>query len=337
MAKFYSARSKTISPLPWLTFALPFSEFLPDITRVASLFPYNCRPFFARALGALLNGAAIVDRGDWAFWARAGVNRVTGSVTQAKKLQCEPGNTAKIAVLEVSGATLSESEARRLLGRFALVDDTYGATETSKSFSNHVTLGDDGALQRIGAMRDSLVEIVTDLGALCAVGETGEVRVRNGYCADHYVLPDGGAVDALTEGYFYPGDIARWDAAGALEILRRKDKTLINFDGVKLSAGMLEGIMRSVDGIARAAAFESPKEGSQDLIAFVVFEPGCNQPQVTELARKACSDALGAKFAPVKIWPINDIPRKMDGQTDYDKCAEILLDGIKDLGKSADM
>ena len=25
MAKFYSARSKTISPLPWLTFALPFS------------------------------------------------------------------------------------------------------------------------------------------------------------------------------------------------------------------------------------------------------------------------------------------------------------------------
>ena len=28
MAKFYSARSKTISPLPWLTFALPFSAQL---------------------------------------------------------------------------------------------------------------------------------------------------------------------------------------------------------------------------------------------------------------------------------------------------------------------
>ena len=28
MAKFYSARSKTISPLPWLTFALPFSALL---------------------------------------------------------------------------------------------------------------------------------------------------------------------------------------------------------------------------------------------------------------------------------------------------------------------
>ena len=28
MAKFYSARSKTIPPLPWLTFALPFSQQL---------------------------------------------------------------------------------------------------------------------------------------------------------------------------------------------------------------------------------------------------------------------------------------------------------------------
>jgi hypothetical protein len=26
VAKFYSARSKTISPLPWFTFALPFSS-----------------------------------------------------------------------------------------------------------------------------------------------------------------------------------------------------------------------------------------------------------------------------------------------------------------------
>jgi hypothetical protein len=27
VAKFYSARSKTIPPLPWQTFALPFSSF----------------------------------------------------------------------------------------------------------------------------------------------------------------------------------------------------------------------------------------------------------------------------------------------------------------------
>jgi hypothetical protein len=30
VAKFYSARSKTIPPLPWQTFALPFSELAPD-------------------------------------------------------------------------------------------------------------------------------------------------------------------------------------------------------------------------------------------------------------------------------------------------------------------
>jgi acyl-coenzyme A synthetase/AMP-(fatty) acid ligase len=304
-------------------------EFLSGVTRVASLFPYNCRPFFARAMGALLNGATIVDRGNWDFWSRAGVNRVAGSLTQAKNLKFDQLGTSKIAVLEVSGAKLSDEEARRFLGGFALVDDTYGATETSKSFSNQVRLGDDGALHRTGAPRDSLVEIVNAQGECCRGGEIGKVRVRNTYCASHYLLTDGRVADALIDGYFYPGDIACWGNDGSLEILRRKEKSMINFDGVKLSASVLEGLMLSVNGIAQVAAFESPKENSKDLIAFVVLEPGCNRRQVTELARKVCSDALGTKFAPIKIWPINDIPRKVDGHTDYDKCAEIILGAVQ--------
>ena len=300
-------------------------EFISGVTRVALLFHYNCRPFFARALGALLNGATIVDRGDWNFWSEAGVNRVAGSVTQAKNLKIGQPEAPRISVIEVSGAKLSDQEARRLLGGFALVDDTYGATETSKSFSSHFTLGVDEALNRTGAPRDSVVEIVDKIGAVCGANEVGEVRVRNTYCATHYLLSNAEAVDVLQEGFFYPGDIASWNQTGALDILRRKENNLINFDGVKLSGGVLEAIMMSVKGIAQAAAFESPKEGSNDLIAFVVFDPDCNQLQVTELARKACSDALGAKFAPMKIWPINEIPRKEDGSPDYGRCADIIL------------
>ncbi|MDB4111952.1 acyl--CoA ligase [Yoonia sp.] len=310
-------------------------EFMSGVTRASILFPYNSRPFFARALGALLNGATIVDRGDWDFWTEAGVNRVTGSVTQAKNLKIGLTGIPKIPVIEVSGAKLSDQEALRLLGGFALVDDTYGATETNKSFSNHLTLDGDGGLLRVGAPRDSVVEIVNEEGALCGASEVGEVRVSNSYCATQYLFSESSSTDVLSEGYFYPGDIASWSRTAALDILRRKEKNLINFDGVKLSSSVLEAVLVSVEGIAQAAAFESPKKGSNDLIAFVVFEPDCNRPQVTERARKACSDALGAKFAPTKIWPINNIPRKIDGHPDYEKCAELILGAVQDSKPNA--
>ena len=84
----------------------------------------------ARAMAALLNGATIVDRGDWPFWIASGVNRVSGSLKQVKSLGIDGDADRKIAVVEVSGAKISEAEALNLLRYFDLVDDTYGATET---------------------------------------------------------------------------------------------------------------------------------------------------------------------------------------------------------------
>jgi acyl-CoA synthetase (AMP-forming)/AMP-acid ligase II len=304
-------------------------EFQPGKTRFASLFPCSSRPFFARAMGALLNGATIVERGDWAFWTQAGVNRVSGSLAQVKSLQEDSIAGPTIAVVEVSGAKLRDSDARELLERFDLVDDTYGATETSKSFSNFITLASDGSLKRTGAPRDSIIEIVNASGTECGPLQEGEVRVRNAYIANTYLS---GAIPgpvAQQGGWFYPGDMARWGHNGTLDILLRKNKNVLSFDGVKLNASILDSLMTEVDGILEAATFESPKEGSGDIIAFVVFAPDCNRPQIIELARKACADALGAKFAPTKIWPLNTIPRRADGSTDREKCASLILQAIQ--------
>jgi hypothetical protein len=57
VAKFYSARSKTIPPLPWQTFALPFSAAARTYTAlwkqvgaVCDLFqPQECRNYFIAA------------------------------------------------------------------------------------------------------------------------------------------------------------------------------------------------------------------------------------------------------------------------------------------------
>ncbi|WP_309665919.1 AMP-binding protein [Tabrizicola sp.] len=311
-------------------------EFRSGETRFSSLFPYDCRPFFARAMGALLNGAAIVDRGGWDFWVQNGVNRVAGSLKQVKALGLRGKSASKIAVVEVSGAKIADHDALDLLQHFDLVDDTYGATETSKSFSNFLTLSPNNELRKQGFPRDSLVDIVDQDGNVLGSTQTGEVRVRNSYCAEIYIFNATSRMEILTGDYFYPGDIAHFTKDGVLEILGRKDKSLLNFDGVKMNAGIIDALLTSVEGILGAAAFQSPKAGKNEVIAFAEIAAGTNRLQVLELARKACTDALGAKLAPMRIWPIDTIPRRRDGSPDREKCADLIVEALEKMNRTDD-
>lgn len=303
-------------------------EFLAGKTRFATLFPYDCRPFFARAMATLLNGATLVDRGDWHFWIEKGVNRVSGSLKQVKSLKIESISNAKLPVVEVSGAKITAKDAFEILQHFKAIDDTYGATETSKSFSNILTLTEGNTLHQKGAPRDSVVEIVDQDGVRLPALQTGEVRVSNAYCASEYLFNVSGDLSILKDGYFYPGDIGRFTKDGALEILARTSANVLNFDGVKLNAAVIDALLTSVEGIVSAAAVQSPKPDSNEVVAFAEFAAGINRLQTAELARKACGDALGSKITPVRIWPINTIPRNKDGSPDREECANLLRAAI---------
>jgi acyl-CoA synthetase (AMP-forming)/AMP-acid ligase II len=146
--------------------------------------------------------------------------------------------------------------------------------------------------------------------------------------ATDYVFNSTGALNILRDGYFYPGDIGRFTADGALEILSRTGTDLLNFDGIKLNAAIIDAILTSVDGILGAATLQSPKANSSEVVAFAEFAPGTNRMQTVEFARKACSDAFGPTVAPVRIWSINTIPRKTDGSPDREECANLLRQAI---------
>jgi len=310
-------------------------EFLAGKTRFAALFPYDCRPFFARSMAALLNGATLVDRGDWDFWIKKGVNRVSGSLKQVKALKVESISDIKLPKVEVAGAKITAKDAFDILQHFEAIDDSYGATETSKSFSNILTLTDGKTLCQKGAPRDSVVEIVDQDGSLLPALQTGEVRVRNAYCATEYLFNVSGDMSILKDGYFYPGDVGRFTKDGALEILARTVGDVLNFDGVKLNAAVIDALLTSVEGIVGAAALQSPKSDSNEVVAFAEFAEGTNRLQTAELARKACADALGPKITPVRIWPINLIPRKKDGSPDREECANLLRAGIAKASSEA--
>ena len=304
-------------------------EFVSGKTRVASLTPFNSRTFIARAIAALVNGATIVDGKDLEFWKQAGVTMVTGSVSQMNGFFRTKTLDQRIPIAEVIGSRLSKSDTRELLKHFVKVQDVFGASEANKVFANVSVLGLDNTVVTTGQKRDSTIELVDIDGLPVATGANGILRIRNPYIASGYIGDAKASSDAFRNGWFYSGDIAAWGDNGTLLILDRVDN-ILNVGGVKINAFIVDQILKSVAGITDAICFKSPKKDTPDeLFAFVVFEEGCNQFQVTEIARQQCKAKLGAAFEPRVIRGVAGIPRNESGQPNRKACADLILE----LGK----
>lgn len=305
-------------------------EFHAGRTRFVSLYPYDSRPFLARALAAFLNGATLVVAADAPeSWSRLGVDRVVGSpAAVAGRLAGKPLPT-RIATLEIAGAPVPTGEMATLLESFDTVDDTYGATETNKSWSTLWTLAEDGSPVSRPIMRDSQIEIVDETGIAVPPGVEGRVRVRNDYLASGYLDNPAATQAAFRDGWFYPGDRAHWGEAGRLILSHRGDDVL-NFGGAKLGLSQIDRVLAADAGIRDAACFRSPKPGAdKTLIAFIMLADGVNAIQVAARAQKRCADILGQHFTPARLWPIAAIPRKPDGQPDREACRAMILDGMR--------
>ena len=152
------------------------------------------------------------------------------------------------------------------------------------------------------------------------------VRVKNGYMASGYLTDHEASKTAFRDGWFYPGDIARWGERDELQVLRRDDD-VFNIGGSKVHALGVERILVATDGITDAACFLNPKEGAkEELFAFVVIEDGKNPLQVVASAKYGCGEKLGPNFVPRVLRPVAAIPRKANGHPDRALCAQQVLD-----------
>lgn len=169
----------------------------------ALLFGYTTRPFFARAIAALLNACTIVDSQDSKFWKLHGVNTVFCSPSQYELFLRDKSITERFHKVEVSGAKLEDSLAVKLSENFDTIVDVYGASETNKSYVNLVNVSEDGTITRYGQKLDSDIEILNGENEMCAQGQTGTVRVKNDYVVDGYVNAPEATEKSFKEGWFY--------------------------------------------------------------------------------------------------------------------------------------
>jgi acyl-CoA synthetase (AMP-forming)/AMP-acid ligase II len=252
-----------------------------------------------------------------------GVNLVCGAPRMAVEWLAGRRILPKFPALQVSGAKLSDADATFLLESFEIVEDVYGASETSKSFVNVKAL-DDGRLTTRGKPLDSEVQIVGDDGVpIIAPGLQGAVRIRNGYMASVYIAAPVSSQRAFRNGWFYPGDIACWGPAGELVVAGRLDE-IVNLGGVKINLGDVDEVLCSVDGISAAAAFRDPSQPNPPcLMAMVTVSSVAEADSSVAAAHSACLDRFGFIFTPRIILVVPSIPMTADGAPRRIECERL--------------
>jgi acyl-coenzyme A synthetase/AMP-(fatty) acid ligase len=159
--------------------------------------------------------------------------------------------------------------------------------------------------------------IAGDNGEALAPGEAGLVRVRAAGIGHGYADDPAATAWNFRGGWYYPGDMGRMSADGALYLLGRADD-MMNYDGIKIYPMEIENVLQEHPAVAEAAAFAVRSKIRQDLphAAVVLRHPVGN----AEL-REFCTQALGTR-APIGIAFFDRLPRTPAGKIDKRALAE---------------
>lgn len=153
------------------------------------------------------------------------------------------------------------------------------------------------------------IEIVDDEDRPLPAGEVGHLRARGAHFPAEYIGNPEASAKAFRDGFFYPGDLASRDAAGAFYFKGRADD-LMNCAGIKIAPTDIETTLLQHPAVAEAAAFPLPSALHQDLPAAAVV---LKQATPTEELVAFCHERLGTR-APRLICIVPSLPRNAAGK-----------------------
>lgn len=159
------------------------------------------------------------------------------------------------------------------------------------------------------AVEHAHIEVVDAEDQAVPRGDVGMLRIRTPGIFSGYLGNDDATNARLRDGWFYPGDLGKFDAAGVLIHLGRADD-MIMFNGMNIYPSEIEAVLRGHPGVLDAAvtAKASPQYG-QIPVAAVAADPGIDEKELLAYCRKA----LGLRM-PRRIVMLPTLPRNAQGK-----------------------
>ncbi|HWS75198.1 MAG TPA: AMP-binding protein, partial [Quisquiliibacterium sp.] len=290
--------------------------------RIASLIHLDHASAKGRCLDVLFTGGSLVlfDRAstDVAELCRGfGVTVLFASVLHVEALlRALPEDAShalgSLRILYVGSSTVSDALRQRIARR--LTPNLYVRYGTNES--GLISLATPEHIARtpgtVGVPVPGVeVQIVDAGGRPCAAGEIGRVRVRGAGVFKGYADDPEATRRCFEDGWFVPGDLAKFTADGELVYCGRADHMMI-MDGINVYPAEIERVLCDHPAVRDAAAVPLRSEIHQDIpVCAVALRDGALAAEA-ELRAFAVA-RLGAR-APRRVVVLDRIPRNELGK-----------------------
>ena len=226
-----------------------------------------------------------------------------------------PRDTSSLRALIIGAAPcpyVLKVRAEAVFGR--VLWEFYGATETGIN----TVLRPEDQMRKPGSCGTAVpgqeIRLVRDDGAEAAIGEPGQLMVRNNWQAEYFNRPDATS-ESLHDGFFSVGDVAYRDDEGYYYICDRRIDMIIS-GGVNIYPAEIESVLLTHPKVGDAAVFGIPHDDWGEEVKAVVepaegIEPG---PVLADELMGFASERLAKYKLPRTIDFVPELPRDPNGK-----------------------
>ncbi len=210
-----------------------------------------------------------------------------------------------------AGAPLSVEMFHKWQDKFDLaINQIYGLTECSMVCFNHVSRCKVGSLG--SPVKGTELKIVDDLGQSVLTGELGEIIVSSPSVMLGYLNLPEETTTAIKDGWFYTGDIGRFDEEGYVYLIDRS-KDMINVGGEKVYPAEVEQVLSQHPAVAEVAVYGVPESlMGEQVFANVIVKAG--QEVASKTLIDFCQKALANHKVPSVIQFVESLPKNKTGK-----------------------
>jgi long-chain acyl-CoA synthetase len=225
----------------------------------------------------------------------------------------DPAQAATLRVCVSGGASLPVEILRGFEEKFGCVIlEGYGLSETSPvaSFNHPDRVRKPGS---IGTPIEGVqMRLIDDEGHSAPDGEIGEIAICGHNVMKGYWGKPEATAEAITDGWFRTGDMARVDEDGYYYIVDRK-KDLIIRGGYNVYPREIEEVLHEHPAVAEVAVIGLPHaELGEEVGAAVALKPGGGA--TPEELRAFARDRVAAYKYPRRVWLVEALPKGPTGK-----------------------
>jgi long-chain acyl-CoA synthetase len=222
-------------------------------------------------------------------------------------------DTSTLRVCVSGGAAMPVEVMRNFEQAFGCaILEGYGLSETSPvaSFNHPDRERKPGS---IGSPIEGVeMRVVGEDGSLLPQGEVGEIAIRGHNVMKGYWGRPEATAEAIREGWFHTGDLARLDEDGYLFIVDRK-KDMVIRGGYNVYPRELEEVLYEHPAVREAAVIGIPHpELGEEVAAAVVLAPGASVEEA-EIIGFVKGQVAAYKY-PRLVWFVEELPKGATGK-----------------------